>query len=660
MAGVNVSVRSSLGKIIQDLEKIRAASDGVQNSFTKMGDDAAKNIRGNTKKTETYFGGIGRYGQRIADQLRRDFKSLFALNAVTDALKISNQFRGAIAQTVELSDEIRRLGPVFGIVSGRFVQFQTKMAQGLGEIGLASDVAARALQGLSETRVRGEDNLVNYAKNSGMLTSVGGEKGQEGAVARLLAGVTQARGGDVNDKATTDRLSESVRKVFNATGSSPTKILGDMQSLFEAMPDDLRKSIDDSAVADLATVSAAGGPGSTEFLKKYLSLSKTERIPYDAQGGGGMFGKKGFNVEAFRRFYQSITSRVGGDKTLGAKTLGLGDDEAKGFVRLGERLDDVNAAQERLRASTGDLGTQFDETRSFADAFSANIARISRLLSKPIAYATQVGTSAMVGASKSDAGAAAVTGGAAAVAAILAGIGLGGIFGKGGGPAGKILGQAALPVRVVNFNEMGIAGGAATAAGGVASGASKTMSTLGKVTLIAAGGVAVYSALDALIGSKPQDNEPFNPKASMDYLEAAFYELSEIFGGSTAKDVEDRNRHIYEYDKATDKPVDPAKFYHPDADKPDVEEYIGAKLPSGRGPNGEFRNSIHDDVFSSEMAFFLRKMNQAAAQGNPTAISNLQELGIKPPEVNVRITVENKSQSKLKVTAQKPKVGAAH
>lgn len=556
MAEVTVSVKSALTQIIGELEQLRDASKGVSESFTDMASDAEKNIRGNTKRTEAFLNNVGRVGLRIADQLRRDFKSLFALNAVTDALKISNQFRNVISQTVELSDTIRRLGPVFGVASNQFVALQTKMTSGLGEIGLSADVGARALEGLSQTQVRGDSNLVGYAQKAGMLASIGGEKGQEGSIAKLMAGVIQARGGNVNDAGTQDRLAESVRKAFNATGMSPTKILSDMASLFEQMPQDMRQAFDDSALANLAAVSAAGGPGSTKFIEEYLKKGEVRRSVMDASGGADIFTAQGLDIEKFRKFLKAISGRIKSDPTLAVETLGVSEEAAKGMILLGENLDKVKEKQDLMAASSGSLNAQFDETRSLMDAFRANLARVSKEMAAPIATFTQTLTEALVRASKSDKSAAGVVAGTAVGAAALAGIGLSGIFGRMKGPLGKILGsgsmlataakgtgaeallgQNTIPVYVVNAGEIG--GGVSAGLpgiGGVGGGPkASVMDKIAMATLAGAIGYAVGSVVSDAVTGKTQGvtKEGFHG----DSIEQLIFKVAQAFGSEDAKDA---------------------------------------------------------------------------------------------------------------------------
>jgi hypothetical protein len=468
---VKLSVRSSLSKIIAEMDEIRKKSDAVSESLKNMGNEVDSEFNKNVKKTETFLGNLRKLGGRVADQLRGDFKSLIAINAIQDSLKLSNQFKGSIAETVALSDTIRKLGGTFNIAGADFSRFQSKLVKGLGDIGLSSEVASRTMKGLAETPVRGENNILGYSQSSGMLASVSREQGQEDAIARGMAKVIQARGGDVNDLGQVNTLAESLRRVFNQTGKGPTETLRSMEQLFANMPKDLRKSITSSGLSNLAVAGAVGGPNATKFLEEYLGKSPIARMAFDAQGGKGVFGDKGIDIEKFSNFASGIMGRVGGDPRLAAQTLGLSEDAAEGFVRLAENLDKVREAQDRVNKSTGDLNTQYKGSMGLGEAFRANINRVKSSLGDPLSWLTQKGTDLLSSASQSDLGSTAVVAGGGALAALLAGMGTRGL-GKGlmgtlgkGAAATALTGKDVQPVYVVNASEIG-SGGLGVSGGG--------------------------------------------------------------------------------------------------------------------------------------------------------------------------------------------------
>lgn len=494
MANVEIKVKSGLKTILADLESLRAKAEEVQSSLGEMGDETSKSLKKNTKETETFFGNLRTFGRRVSDQLKRDFKALVSVESLGAGLKISSQFKDSIDETVQLSDAIRKLGPVFGMAEKDFVQFQKTLTQGLGEIGLSSDVAARTLEGLSQTQVRGQENLTGYSVAAGQLASISREQGNEGEIAQSLARVIQARGGDVNDKKQMEALAESLRRIFLTTGQGPTKALQDMEALFANMPQDLRKAITSSGLANLAAAQAVGGPNATKFLEEMLGKSPVARMAFEAQGGKGVFTDQGIDIEKFKQFSQSIIGRVGGDPRLAAQTLGLSEDAAEGFVRLAESLDRVKEAQDKIQRSSGNLNDTYRQSMGLGESFRANINRIKSFFAEPLATITQGATGILGKSSETDIGAGAVVAGGGLLAALLTGGGLRGV-GKGllgtvakGAVAEEVTGQKTVPVYVTNAAEIGM--------GGALAGSGSALGTVGKVL----GGVGVAAGGAYLAG----------------------------------------------------------------------------------------------------------------------------------------------------------------
>lgn len=487
---VELRVKSGLKAVLDDMDALRAKVQEVNTSFKSMGDDTAESVKSRTKETETFFSNLRNFGRRVSDQLKRDFKALASVESLTAGLKLSEQFKNSITETVSLANAIRKLGATFGIASNDFASFQKEMTQGLGDIGLSSDVATRSLEGLSTTQVRGQKPILEYSKTSGQLASIGREQGREGDIARSIANVLKARGTDQNNLGEMNALAESVRRITIQTGVQPTKVLSDMERLFAEMPADLRKSISSSGLANLSAAQAVGGPNATKFIEEYLGKSPIARLAFDAQGGRGVFNDQGIDIEKFKSFAQSIMGRVGGDPRLAAQTLGLSEEAAEGFVRLAESLDRVKDAQDRIQKSTGSLNESYQKSMGLGESFRANINRVKGNLSGLLENIIQGGTDALSGASKSDAGSAAVVAGGGLLAAILTG---GGLRGLGAGIMGsvakgaiaeQVTGEKVQPVYVVNAAEIGLGTSALSAGGGLLGTAGKWIGGLG----LAAGG----------------------------------------------------------------------------------------------------------------------------------------------------------------------------
>ncbi len=554
---IQVSVRSSLQSIIDELEKVKEKTKEVQEEMKSTGKGVEEGLQDNTKKVATFFSSLRSLSRRVGDQLRGDFKSLVSINAVSDSLKLSNQFKGTVSETVTLSDKIRKLGGTFGLAKSQFASFQSFMTEGLGELGMSSDVATRVLEGLSTTPVRRKGNLLAYSTQAGMLGSISGEGGKEGEIAKGLARVTMARGGDVEDTSALNALSEAVRKVFVQTGALPTQTLSSMEQMFKGMPEDLRKKIGSTGLANLAAVSAVGGPNATKFIEQYSGMSPVERMALDAQGGGNLLSEKGLDLDKLKRFIDGAASRVGGDPRLGLQTAGIDSEAAEGLIRLRENLDKVKDAQDRIIKSTGSLNDQYKNSMGFSEAFRANLNRVKKMIAEPLAVATQVGTDALSKASQSDIGAGAVAVGGGLLAAVLAGGGLKGIgkglgLGKIAGTIAKkegaeaLLGEKTIPVFVVNASEIGGGGitgiAASPSGGGIANKA-------GAVGMAAAAGISIGELIRPYVDewfAKNTEGTLNKGGVKGDAMDRAMYRLDKVLGGDASKEMDDREKSINE------------------------------------------------------------------------------------------------------------------
>lgn len=531
MSQVEVSVRSELGKIIEDLRRIseqaERTSDGMRNATEQVGGEQTRQIR----QTGGFLSSLGGLSKRVARSIGDDFKTALNLGSLKAGLSLGNQFKENIAQTITLSDQVRKLGNVFGIANSRFSDFQAKLVKGLGQVGLSSDAATNSLKGLAETQVRGEDNLVEYSKVAGQLASVGQERGKEGAIAQGIASVIQARGQNPNDLGAMRNVAESLRKAYNATGKAPTEILATMQSLFAAMPEDLRKEIPTRGLMNLAVAGETAGPNSTAFLEEYLGKSPVARMGLDARGFKGVFGKEGLNTDQFRTAAAGLFKEFEGDKRLMAQTLGLSEEAAEGFVRLYEQLDRVAANQGKSQAAGGSLEGQYKGSRGMQEAFQSTIDRVKSQFAGPLAQATTTVTDLLNKAADSDLGSNAVAMGGGALAALLAGGGLNGIMGlvkeATFGQAKKSLVQQATgrevqDVWVVNASDINSGKGLTDGlADGIGAALGKMLPTILKGALatagVAAAGVGGYMLGGHLLKQDEEGKNIFGQEKGMQY-----------------------------------------------------------------------------------------------------------------------------------------------
>lgn len=542
---VQLSVRSGLAQIIDEMEKIKEKAKEVQKTFEDQGKGVEEGLEDNTKRVDKFFSSLRGLSRRVADQLRGDFKSLVSINALGDSMKLSGQFRDSISETVSLSDKIRKLGTTFGIAKDQFSSFQAFLTKGLGEIGMSSDVASRALDGLSTTPVRGQQNILAYSTTAGMLASISGQAGQEGEIAKGMANTIQARGGNVNDQAQLNALSEAIRKTYVATGAKPTETLKSMNDLFRAMPQDMRQNISPAGLAQLSAVSSVGGPNATKFFEEYASMGPIQRMAIDAQGGGKLFSDKGLDLEKLKKFIDGVSSRIGGDPRQSLQTLGIGPEAAEGLVRLREKMGDVTEAQERMAKATGSLSEAYRESMGFTEAFRANLNRVKKMLAEPLAAITNTGTDILSKASESDAGAAGVALGGGLLATILAGGALKGI-GKGlkgvgstvakGAAAEALTGEKTIPVYVTNAAEIGGGG-----IGGVAATGPGMLGKAGMVGMAALAGIGIGQIIEPFLSKQlDKTDEMEYGGAKLNLGDRIGYAIAKLIGDESVKELDER------------------------------------------------------------------------------------------------------------------------
>lgn len=476
--GVKLSVKADMNELIRAISDVQSKMRDMAQTFDETATASDKAFNESTKKVTTYFQKTRSIGRQVLDQLKSDFKSLMSINALQESLKLSNQFRGSIQQTIELSDSIRKLGGVFGITSKQFVDFQKQITRGLGDLGLGSEVGSSVMEGLarSGTNVRGGASVTAYAQQAGALGQITGQRGEEGEIAKLLAQTMQARGMDPNDLKAMEQVSEAVRKSFNSTGATATQSLQKMTQIFTRMPQDLRKTLSPKALGQLMTISGVAGPNATKFLEEFMGASKIQRASFEAQGFKGVAGKEGINLDKLEEAIGGVLGRIGNDPRMAAQTLGISEEAAEGLVRLSESMGQVRDATKRFNSDVTDMKTQISETRGLGESFSAAINKTKATITSMTAPLTQGVTKMMSKMADTTGGSAALVAGGATIAALLSGIGLRGI-GKalGGGMGGTlargaaaqaITGKEVQPVYVVNAGEIG-AGGALGALGGM-------------------------------------------------------------------------------------------------------------------------------------------------------------------------------------------------
>lgn len=541
-----VSVRSDLLKIAEDLKVIVRTAEQTAEGLSEATKNVADNVNDQTAVVSAGMSKISKMAKSVASSIAADFKGLLSINAVLGGLKLNEQFAGSLKQAVTLNDAIRKLSPVFGMTEASAEKFKRNLVKGLSEIGIGSDAAAQALTGLAETPVRGENALKEYAKTASELAGITGQKGQEGTIAKGLAGVVTAQGGNVNDPGQMRKVADDVVRIRNATGKSATESLKTLEELFSNANSEMKKRLSGGGAVSITSAALMGGQGSTDFLKRFLGLSNVQRAGMEAQGLGKLIGGNGqLNSNAFQSTIGEAKRRGMGNAEMGLTTMGLSDEEAKGFLRLAEALKANGDAIEKARTGVIGINDEYRKTMSLGDAFHANINKVkggfsSLMDSMGAPDLINKTTNVLSKASESTAGSAAVVGGGALMAAMLTTKGLGGIGDLLKGEAKSkaiegITGEHVQRVEVINWpsNLGGGVGGAMEAAGGMAGKAGKL---LGGATAVGAAGLIGYEvggALNSVIESKTQGktSEGFEGNA----VERLFFKLDKLLGGENSK-----------------------------------------------------------------------------------------------------------------------------
>lgn len=487
---VELKFKADLTGISAKLDQLMGMFDKTIKSSGDASKEVSKGIEDNVRRTERSSRDMGSFLGRVAKGIKDDFKNLIAIESLQSALKLSNNMKGAIAQTQTLADTVRRLGTNFGITGDRFVQFQKNLLMGLGQMGLKADYATDALESLSDTGVKGEQAVMEYAKSGGALAQITGEDPR--AIMRGIQEILLEQGKNVSDKGNVQSMSSDLLKGFRGGRIKPTEAIETIKSLFAAMPKDMRSKMTGQGMVDMASMTRVGGKGALEVFEKFLKMPETFR-----QKGGIMSGfekvitAKGVDVAAFSKFYKSILERAKTDPTIATSTLGLTAEGIQGFQKLGEHLSEMKEAVDGNHASLGNLQEDLENSRGLWDAFSASISRVSGMIGTVLAPLEQGAARILGKAAQGDGTAVATVAGAGILAAVLASIGLKGI-GKGLGLGGNIAAGAAAkmagatPVWVVNASDIGGgANGALTQVG-------QAMGFLSKALGVVGVGVAAY------------------------------------------------------------------------------------------------------------------------------------------------------------------------
>jgi hypothetical protein len=493
MSDVKISVDARLDKI-----------EAALGDLNKLISDIGKNIQGQGKQIEkTYQEGFGKsakqaenfmarlsgLGRKTLKNLGDDFKALFSLNAIKESLKLSDKFRDRAVQVMTLNDAIRKMGASFGIAQSQFGKFQQDLQKRLGDVGVSSEAAANALEGLMGTQVKGEKNLIDFAKQAGMVAALSGEGGSEGQIAKGMAEVA-LRG------FTPEQIGTAVSRIQMGSGLKATESLSLMKDVMSSMtPEQVTQMGGLKGVEDLAIIMKTSGKESADFLKRLVQGDENTRAVFESLGAKNVFNEKGFDPNAFKGFVDNMR-RMHKDPKIALKIAGMSDENTVAFLKLYDSLDQVKNQADMVNKSFVTTEEALKNNRGFAESFGAAVNKVFGNI--PLSRITQPLTNLASDMAESDVGSAAMVGGSAVLAAMLAGGGLRGVgsaLGLGGGMGGVLGGVAkgkaletagVQSVYVVNASEIGGGGVGGLAGAGLGG-------MLGKAGLVGAAGVAGYA-----------------------------------------------------------------------------------------------------------------------------------------------------------------------
>lgn len=506
---VIISARAELDDVVKALRQVENQGKRVQETMADTGDAVTKKLRDNTKQTQRFLEDLKDFARRTAEEVRGSFEGLAKAAAMKLGDKIGTEMKSAVTGAQQLNNTLRKVGNTLGLTGDDFVRFQTDMAEGLGKLGFDAETASRALEGLGETQVRSKEALLDYAKASALLAGTGKERGQEGAIAKGIAGVITSRGGDVNDRGQQQQVINSALGVMLSTGKTATAALDGMRAFFDGLASDKYRNFDPKTYKGMALAESVS-PGAMDFFKGYNNSSALERLPASAQGIGGAFNADGVDVKFLRDFLKRAMGRINFSPEDAMKTFGLDASAAKGAVRLAQNLDKLEDAQKRAAKQTKTLGEAYEDSLGLGEAAQGGFNRVKGMAAGPLAAGTNAATNVTKRIAKGD------FSDLKENAGLIAGIGflgmaggmssLGKIFGKGGagsmlgkslavGAAAEALtGQKTIPVFVVNYAQMGGGGGMMGPAGALG-GATAGGGMFGKVgAALGLAGIAITAA----------------------------------------------------------------------------------------------------------------------------------------------------------------------
>jgi hypothetical protein len=545
MAEVVISVRSELDRIIGDMKKLQEQAGHVGDKLSKSTEDLGKGVKDQGTNVSNFLKSLQDLGRRTADQLRSDFKTLFSLEALKKGLDLGKSFEKTIQGGIEVGNTIRKLGPIFGMAESAWTSFQTKLIKGLGQIGLGAEEANNALMGLAKTQVRGEGNLTTYARSAGELASLGGEKGNEGGIAKGIADALQSQGKDQNDPAAFSAMVQAVHNTMRANGSNASSALGMMSGAFSGMSNEDKHRMTAGGLGKIAAVSGTVGDLSALASSSLSGRFHDSNIVKGASGFNGLIGPNGINFDILDKM-KKIVNRLPGDKVAALGTAGFDEQSARQALNLMDLEPQAKKKQAGYGQGVSSLDADYSKSRGLGETAQGAVNKTASFLAGPIAEVTKKATDVLQDLTKTNAGAAAVTVGGGVLAAMLTG---GGIAGLGKGLLGSMrsvvtakgiegaTGEKVQLVSVVNWPEGGLGSGS----GGVVDLAKKAIplvATAGAgMVALGAGAAAGVAALANEFIAGPIQRKKNADFANQKAAEAAANDATETVSNAQAHNM---------------------------------------------------------------------------------------------------------------------------
>jgi hypothetical protein len=370
MAEAKLTVDTQLDKVISQLQKIRDTNKEVGKSLESVGKTTGDAIQSQSKKTEMYFQRMRDLGRNLAEGLKNDFKALLSLNALQGVLSLNNQFQQVLKDSVSLTDSLSLMGNTMGLTASQQARFKDELIESFAQIGMGAGAASEAVSALRDSVVRGESDVLRFARAGALLSQATGAKNIAGTT-KGLEQVLVAGRRNIQDPVELDALMKSVTRTSVTTGKGATDVLGSMLEQIRSMTENEKRSTNFSALGERIAATQATGPEAMAFFKQLQSTAVEFRAQF--QSAGKILNDQGaISLNGLKQFRDDLKNR-GISPELAATTFGFQGESGAGLVALAKNVDKVIDSMERMQRASDDAAKMAENSRSVLDAFMANI-----------------------------------------------------------------------------------------------------------------------------------------------------------------------------------------------------------------------------------------------------------------------------------------------